>query len=320
MLAKVQSALAKLLEPGQPLLVGVSGGPDSVALLDVLVKLGYRPHIAHLNHQLRGAESDADAEFVRQLAGKYGLPVTIGSQSVAADEDSCRQARLAFFERVAAQTGIHILALAHNADDQVETFLMRLLRGAGPTGLSGMRADRLIGTLRVVRPLLEVSRVEILAFLKALGLSYREDSSNANRRFLRNRIRHELLPLLERDYNPGIRDVLRRTAEILRAEAESDSVAAERRAIRAWLGESPACSLSVATNAAKASIWIQEIAQNGTCQQMLRLTTSSLCIVQERIPMGALRLKSGTSGKLLVLLHDSASATRKVAGPVFKLA
>ncbi len=238
MLAKVQSALAKLLEPGQPLLVGVSGGPDSVALLDVLVKLGYRPHIAHLNHQLRGAESDADAEFVRQLAGKYGLPVTIGSQSVAADEDSCRQARLAFFERVAAQTGIHILALAHNADDQVETFLMRLLRGAGPTGLSGMRADRQIGQLRVVRPLLEVSRVEILESLQTLGLSYREDSSNANRRFLRNRIRHELLPLLERDYNPGIRDVLRRTAEILRAEAESDSVAAERRAIRAWLGES----------------------------------------------------------------------------------
>ena len=237
MLAKAQSALAKLLEPGQHLLVGVSGGPDSVALLDVLVKLGHRPHIAHLNHQLRGAESDADAEFVRRLASQHGLPVTIESQSVAPDEEACRQARLAFFERVAEATGIPTLVLAHNSDDQVETFLLRLIRGAGPTGLSGMRADRQIGRVRVVRPLLEVSRVEILEYLNAQGLNCREDSSNANRRFLRNRIRHELLPLLEREYNPGIRDVLRRTAEILRAEAEDDPVAAQRRTIRAWLGE-----------------------------------------------------------------------------------
>lgn len=226
-----------MLEPGQPLLVGVSGGPDSVALLDALVQLGYRPHVAHLNHQLRGAESDADAEFVRQLANKYGLPVTVESQSVPPDEDACRQARLAFFERVAARTGTGKILLAHNADDQVETFLLRLLRGAGPTGLSGMQADRQIGQVRLLRPLLEVSRGEVLEYLRTRGLTYREDSSNANRRFLRNRIRHELLPLLEREYNPGIRDVLRRTAEILRAEAGDDPVAAQRRAIRAWLGE-----------------------------------------------------------------------------------
>ena len=226
-----------MLAPGQPLFVGVSGGPDSVALLDALVQLGYRPHVAHLNHQLRGAASDADAEFVRQLAGTYGLPVMIESQSVAPDEDACRQARLAFFERVGAQTGIAKILLAHNADDQVETFLLRLLRGAGPTGLSGMQADRQIGQVRLIRPLLEVSRGEVLEYLQTRGLTYREDSSNANRRFLRNRIRHELLPLLEREYNPGIRAVLRRTAEILRAEAGDDPVAAQRRAIRAWLGE-----------------------------------------------------------------------------------
>ena len=237
MLAKVQLALAKLLQQGEPVLIGVSGGPDSVALLDVLVQLGYRPHVCHLNHMLRGAESDTDAEFVRQLAGKHGLPATIESRSVALDEDACRQARLAFFERVAAQTGIGKIMLAHNADDQVETFLLRLIRGAGPTGLSGMRPDRQIGQVRLIRPLLEVSRGEVLDYLKAHGLTCREDSSNGNRRFLRNRIRHELLPLLEREYNPGIRDVLRRTADILRAELADDPAAAQRRAIRAWLGE-----------------------------------------------------------------------------------
>ncbi len=221
-----------MLAPGAPLLVGVSGGPDSVALLDILVKLGWRPHICHLNHQLRGVDSDGDTEFVRQLAQRYGLPCTIETRKVASDEDACRQARLEFFESVAVQTGIRTIALAHTADDQVETFLLRLLRGAGLTGLAGIWPDRPIGTLRVIRPLLSVTRKEVLKYLSAEGLQCREDASNADRRFLRNRIRHELLPLLERDYNPGIREVLWRTTEILRAEAGADPVAAERRAIR----------------------------------------------------------------------------------------
>jgi tRNA(Ile)-lysidine synthase len=216
------------LTPGEPLLIGVSGGADSVALLDALVQSGYRPHVCHLNHQWRGAESEADAESVRELAGQYGLSVTIESHKVASDEDAARQARLAFFESI----GIPTVALAHTADDQVETFLMRLIRGAGLDGLAGMWPERQIGSLRIIRPLLAVTRKEVLEYLRARGLKYREDSSNANRQFLRNRIRHELLPLLERDYNPGIRDVLRRTAEILRAEAVGDPVAAERRSIR----------------------------------------------------------------------------------------
>lgn len=218
------------------LLVGVSGGPDSVALLHALVKLGYRPHVCHLNHRWRGKASDADAKFVRVLAGQLGLPVTIGSRKVAHTEAAARQARQAFFERVAKKTGIRTLVLAHTADDQVETFLLRLLRGAGPTGLGAMWPERQIGKLRVVRPLLDVSRAEVLKYLSAEGLKWREDASNADRRFLRNRIRHELLPLLERDYNPGIRKVLRRTAEILRAEAAQEPVAWERRAIRRQLG------------------------------------------------------------------------------------
>ena len=214
--------------PAEPLLVGVSGGADSVALLDALVQSGYKPHVAHLNHQWRGAESDADAEFVRELAGKYGLPVTIESRPVEHDEDAARQARFKFFESIR----IPVVGLAHTADDQVETFLMRLIRGAGTTGLAGMLPDRQIGSLRVIRPLLGVRRAEVIEYLKSRQLKWREDASNADRQFLRNRIRHELLPLLERDYNPGIRDVLLRTTEVLRAEFEADPVAAERRAIR----------------------------------------------------------------------------------------
>ena len=262
MLLKVQAALAKMLEPGETLLVGVSGGPDSVALLDALVKSGWRPHVCHLNHQLRGPASDADAEFVRDLATRYGLTNTIEWRKVAGDEDGARRARHEFFANVAAQTGIQKLALAHTADDQAETFLLRLLRGAGVPGLVGIWPERQFGPLRVIRPLLKVRRAEILEYLAAEKLSYREDASNADTRFTRNRIRHKLLPLLERDFNPAIREVLLHTAEILRDEdfyllhhvaqrfymtvCQNDAVnvkalvncpvAIQRRVLRFWLG------------------------------------------------------------------------------------
>jgi len=218
MLSKVQAALAKTLAPGEVVLIGLSGGPDSVALLSVLVELGWRPHVCHLNHQLRGADSDADAEFVRQLATRYGLLSTVEAYTVAPDEDSARRARQEFFARVAERTGVKKLMLAHTADDQVETFLLRLLRGAGVPGLVGIWPERQLGTLRVIRPLLKVRRAEIMEYLAAKKLSYREDKSNTDTRFTRNRVRHELLPLLEREYNPAIRDVLLNTAEILRDE------------------------------------------------------------------------------------------------------
>jgi len=262
MLSKVQAALAKALVPGEVVLIGVSGGPDSVALLSVLVELGWRPHVCHLNHQLRGTDSDADAEFVRELAARYDLPNTIEACTVAPDEESARRARQEFFASVAASTGVKKLVLAHTADDQVETFLLRLLRGAGVPGLVGIWPERQLGTLRVIRPLLKVRRSEIMEYLTAKKLSYREDKSNADTRFTRNRVRHELLPLLEREYNPAIRDVLLNTAEILRDEdfyllhhvaqrfymtaCQNDAVnvktlanyptAIQRRVLRFWLG------------------------------------------------------------------------------------
>jgi tRNA(Ile)-lysidine synthase len=177
-------------------------------------------------------------------------------------EDAARQARLAFFENVARQTGIQKLALGHTTDDQVETFLMRLVRGAGVPGLVGIWPDRKIGELRVIRPLLGVTRQQVLDYLRANDLPWRDDASNLDTRFLRNRVRHELIPLLEREYNPGIRDVLRRSAEILRDEdfyllhdiaqrhylrtCREDAVmipvfrqhptAVQRRLVRFWLG------------------------------------------------------------------------------------
>jgi tRNA(Ile)-lysidine synthase len=270
MLFNIQSALATLLLPGEPLLVGVSGGPDSVALLSLLVEGSWRPHVCHLNHQLRGSESDADAEFVRTLADHYQLPVTIDSRDIPAVaagrklsvEDAARRVRLEFFAEVAARTGITKLALAHTADDQVETFLMRLLRGAGVPGLVGIWPERKLGSLRVIRPLLKVRRSEIIEYLNNKKFSYRTDPSNLDTRFTRNRVRHELLPMLERDFNPAIREVLLRTAEILRDEdfyllkhvaqtyymrtSHDDAlqvaklrefpVAVQRRLIRFWLG------------------------------------------------------------------------------------
>ena len=262
MLSKAKAAFAKMLTPGEALLVGVSGGADSVALLSVLIELGCRPHVCHLNHQLRGADSDADAEFVRQLAARYGLPSSIEACTVARDEDSARRARHEFFGRVAEHTGLKKLALAHTADDQVETFLLRLLRGAGVPGLVGIWPERQLGPLRVIRPLLKVRHIEIMEYLAAKKLSYREDKSNWDTRFTRNRIRHELLPLLEREYNPSVRDVLLNTAEILRDEdfyllhhvaqrfymaaCQNDAVnvktlasypvAIQRRVLRFWLG------------------------------------------------------------------------------------
>jgi tRNA(Ile)-lysidine synthase len=270
MLETVNLALARLLRPGEALLAGVSGGADSVALLDILVRGGWRPHVCHLNHQLRGNAAETDAAFVRRLAGHHQLACTIESRDVtrfAADhgyslEQGARHARLEFFEAVAARTGIGKLALAHNADDQVETFLMRLLRGAGVPGLVGIWPERQIGSLRVIRPLLGARREAIRDYLAARGLAWREDQTNADRRFIRNRIRHELLPMLEREFNPAIREVLARTAEILRDEdfyllhhvarryymavCRDDAVnvraladcpvAVQRRLVRFWLG------------------------------------------------------------------------------------
>lgn len=208
--------------PGDVVVVALSGGADSTALLDLLSRFSdYNPALVavHLNHGLRGAESDADQEFCRVLSSRYAIPFEtrfIDIKKIAAArrqnlEDAGRQARIAFFDEVRSKYGAAAVALAHHADDQAETMLMRLLRGSGMTGLSGMAYRNTRG---YVRPLLDVTRSEIERYLLERGLEWREDSSNSDTVYLRNRIRHELLPLLE-GYNPAIRSRLSQSASIL---------------------------------------------------------------------------------------------------------
>ncbi|RLC92882.1 MAG: tRNA lysidine(34) synthetase TilS [Chloroflexi bacterium] len=224
-----------LVFAGETLLVGVSGGPDSVCLLHVLktiiARLGIEIHVAHLNHMLRGAESEADAEYVSALARQLGVNVTSGERDVRGYrmehrlslEEAARDVRYQFFAEVARQVGARKVAVGHTMDDQVETILMRLLRGAGTLGLQGMQpratwaARGGEGHFEIVRPLLEVTRQEVYAYCQEHGLSPREDSSNLSPSYLRNRIRHELLPLL-RSYNPKIDEALVRTADTLATE------------------------------------------------------------------------------------------------------
>ncbi len=229
-----------MLAPGDGVVVAVSGGPDSLALLHLLWSLredfALSLHVAHLNHLLRGEAAEADAAFVRDTAERLGLPVTVEEVPVAALareeglslEEAGRVARYRFFRKVCDAVGFRRVALGHTRDDQAETVLMRLLRGAGPAGLAGIPPVR---DGWIIRPLIDVSRADVEAYCRAHGLEPRRDATNESTAFLRNRIRLELLPHLEAVYHPGLRRVLAQTAEILRAEDE-------------WLGEQAAGALS----------------------------------------------------------------------------
>ena len=224
LVAKVRSQ--GLFRAGETVVVAVSGGADSVALLDILTQLDAEHlHlvVAHLNHGLRGAESDGDENFVAALAESHGLPFLVERIDVAAFagqarlslEDAGRKARYAFFERCALRHGATSIALAHHQDDQAETVLIRLLRGAGGSGLSAMASS----AQKLKRPLLQVSRAEIVRYLKLRGITWRTDATNADTAILRNSIRHELIPFLKR-YNPKVSQRLAATAEILASDEE----------------------------------------------------------------------------------------------------
>jgi tRNA(Ile)-lysidine synthase len=215
----------RLFAHGDTIIVALSGGADSTALLDLLSRLpGLSPRFvaAHLNHCLRGPESDRDEEFVRSLAEHYRIPLECRRVDVKEYsqrerlnlEDAGRRARIGFLTELRHSWQATAVALAHHADDQAETVLMRLLRGAGPGGLAGMPYRNGRG---FIRPLLGVTRAELTAYLVERGLAWREDASNQDTTFLRNRIRHELLPLLEQ-YNPAIRERLAATAAVLSDE------------------------------------------------------------------------------------------------------
>lgn len=237
-----------LFHSGQRILVAVSGGVDSMVLLHLLYALapkhGWRLTVAHLNHQLRGRSSDADERLVRRTAQRLKLPVVVERVAVAqlararklSVEMAARDARHSFLARIARRQHISTIALAHHADDQLELFFLRLLRGSGGEGLAGMKwraSSASDSQVELIRPLLDQPKAALLEYAKENQVQFREDASNAVLDFQRNRIRHELLPLLRRKYQPALDKTLLRVMDILGADAEFAAAAA-----RAWLGES----------------------------------------------------------------------------------
>jgi len=218
-----------LVSSGEKLVVAVSGGADSVCLLHILVSLQKRLkltlHLAHLNHQLRGADSDTDADYVSDLARKLDVPATIDRRDVKgyqkqerlSPEEAAREVRYNFLTEVAGATGAKAVAVGHTRDDHIETILMHLIRGAGTRGMRGLQPSTewpsKTGGLLVIRPLLEVSHQETEDYCRQHRLAPRLDASNLSLSPLRNRIRQQLLPLLQ-SYNPGIAEVLLRTGRI----------------------------------------------------------------------------------------------------------
>ncbi len=220
----------ELFARGAKIVLGVSGGPDSVCLLDIFTKLKPKYNleliIAHINYGLRGKDSEADEKFVRKLAEKYELKIFVlkpvlkphpsrlnrDTFSLTKEKDAknfpsenqLRDIRYEFFEKIRSENNFDLIAVAHNQDDQAETFLMRIIRGAGLSGLAAMR----FRTGKIIRPLLAISREEIIRYIKERKLKYRIDKTNKEIIFLRNKIRNKLIPHLEKNFNPNIKETL----------------------------------------------------------------------------------------------------------------
>jgi tRNA(Ile)-lysidine synthase len=213
LIKKIQNTIfqRELFKRGSGLVAAVSGGPDSVCLLDALNQLKEKYAleliVAHVNYNLRGKDSVQDEKFVLNLAKKYGLRALVLRPKIKTQknlENNLRDIRYAFLEKIRQEHGLDWIAVGHNSDDQAETFLHRLIRGAGMAGLRGMQFKN----GRIIRPLLGFSRKEILAYLKSRKLKYRTDRTNQEDIFLRNRIRHQLIPYLEKNFNPKFKETV----------------------------------------------------------------------------------------------------------------
>lgn len=214
-----------LIRPGETIVCAVSGGPDSVAMLHILrelndvQQLNWKLHVAHVNHGLRGKSSDEDEQFVKGLSDRLKLPFHGTRVDVRAAqkkermslEEAARKLRHEFLQKLALEVGAQKIALAHNLDDQAETILHRILRGTGLRGLKGMAPIRVLSRksdLFVVRPLIEIERYEIEAYLREKGIAYKTDLTNFDTSITRNKIRHKLIPMIESEFNPRVKMAL----------------------------------------------------------------------------------------------------------------
>ncbi len=239
LLDKVKKTIGRyhLLNKGDRLIIGVSGGVDSMVLLHLLNACRQEFEIslvvAHVNHGLRPKEAEKEAELVQREAERLGWPYEYGQFNVKefqkmggfSPQDGARRIRFHFFNSLLKKHGANKIALGHNADDQVETVLLRLIRGSGLKGLKGMLPVR---EGRVIRPLLEVWREEIESFAREMGIPYLVDSSNLNGNYLRNRIRLNLVPFIEKEYQSNFKEILLRTSAILREENDYLEKGAEK--------------------------------------------------------------------------------------------
>ena len=234
MIEKINNTIKNysMVSKGDRLLLCISGGPDSVAMLyafNTIAKwMQLKLFIAHMNHSLRAAESDRDQEYVERIARSLNIPITCSKENTAelskidklSIETAARKLRYNFFVHTAKKLGIDIIATAHTKDDQAETVLMRVIRGAGLRGLCGIPVKNNIKGIGIIRPLIDVPRKDVLSFLASKKIKSRIDKSNTEVKFFRNKIRLRLLPILEDGYNPDIKNVLSNLAELIQKDYE----------------------------------------------------------------------------------------------------
>lgn len=314
---------------GGTLVAAVSGGPDSMALLHALADLArrrdtrWRIVVAHLDHQLRGAAAQHDAAFVRAAAELLNLDCRIEAIDVAAlarnqrmtPEQAARECRYEFLERIAEQAGAPAVAVGHTADDQAETVLHHILRGTGLTGLAGMPASRPLAedsTVRLIRPMLALRRADVLGYLSMRRISWRIDKSNRDPRHTRTRLRHELIPLIEKQVNPLAVEAINRLALHARAAAEliadvaKASLAAALRRVDAGDDEdfsiggqiaAPACAVQIRLDARQFAAMPRLIRTEVLRHCVAQLGGSLRELSQERLDAAADMLERGRGGR-----------------------
>lgn len=306
------------------IVAGVSGGADSVAMLYALFflqrRMGFQLSVAHLNHKIR-PEAAAEAVFVRDLAWRLGLPVLVAERDVPrlakemkiSLEMAARRARLDLWREAIEAKLADRVALAHTLDDHVETFLLRLGRGAGPAGLGGILHKNRISGIPIVRPMREVTHQQTIDFLQRHNLKWCEDASNRDLRFLRNRVRHAVIPLLEKELNPQVRLAIARAADLIGDDNEALEGIARGCFRRCWRAERPlemeVEELGQCHRAVQGRVFILWLIANGITDVDAQLIEKLRLLVKDRrgskaIPLSGGRVIERRYGRLHILALD----------------